>query len=658
MKFTIAYVLVFFSLSVSGQVADSTVMDLIEMSLEDLINVKVVTSKTNLNSKETPSIVTIITREEIKNMGARDLMDVLNQIPGFNFCVDVLNTVGPGARGNWGIEGKILLLIDGNEMNEVLFGTTQFGQHYDISNIDKVEIIRGPGSSIYGGYAELGVINIMTRNGQQMKEASLGFTYGNTGGNASRKNARFNMGGGNEKVNYSFSSIYGEAIRSDKTYTDIYGSQIGMAKNSMLRPLMVNGGINAGKFSMNMIYDGYYQNSVDEYDQIQNTADRVSLQGFYTSMKYEFYTGSKLVIIPKVNYKIGTPYYVSVTSPYAYDLTSQRIAPAINIGFNPKEGTNFIFGLDSYFDKAKSSLPGPNGEGYFHALNADNSVSFSNLGLFGQGHLKIEGTNITLGARMDHHSQFGSAFSPRVGITKSWRKTHVKALYNQSFRAPSIENIRNDPGINPEKTHVTEVEFGYSLSKNMLLTANGYYIQIIHPIVFFVDESNPIGTYKNFNQAGSAGFEIEYKMKQLWGGISANFSYFNSQGINKVPYYNSGLDGKSVLAFPGSRVNFHANLKISKVLSINPSTNITSKRYGVTGLDQNGEYIYSQFNPQMISNIFLRAKSKNIDAGIGIYNVSDERQIYLQPYSGGHAPLPGLGREFLVTIQYSVPMNK
>jgi len=72
--------------------------------------------------RETPGVVTIVTREEIVRSGARDLIDVLRNVPGFSFGVDVEGVVDLGFRGVWGHEGKILLMIDGLEMNEQLFG--------------------------------------------------------------------------------------------------------------------------------------------------------------------------------------------------------------------------------------------------------------------------------------------------------------------------------------------------------------------------------------------------------------------------------------------------------------------------------------------------------------------------------------------------------
>jgi outer membrane receptor for ferrienterochelin and colicin len=89
-------------------------------------------------------------------------------VPGFAFGVDVQGVVGIGVRGNWGHEGKVLLLIDGQRANELLYSTTQFGGHYPADLIERVEIIRGPGSAVYGGFAELAVINVITRTPESL----------------------------------------------------------------------------------------------------------------------------------------------------------------------------------------------------------------------------------------------------------------------------------------------------------------------------------------------------------------------------------------------------------------------------------------------------------------------------------------------------------
>ena len=102
----------------------SDTLDLYNMTLEQLMQLKAsgvpsemekiinqligVASKKALTSRDSPSIVSLITKDEIARSGARDLIDVLRLVPGFDFGVDVQGVVGLGIRGNWAYEGKVL----------------------------------------------------------------------------------------------------------------------------------------------------------------------------------------------------------------------------------------------------------------------------------------------------------------------------------------------------------------------------------------------------------------------------------------------------------------------------------------------------------------------------------------------------------------------
>jgi outer membrane receptor for ferrienterochelin and colicin len=136
---------------------------------------------------DSPAVVTAVSAEEIRSSGARDLMDVLLLVPGFFFGVDVQGTIGPGFRGLWGQEGKILLLIDGKEMNEQLYSTMQLGHEFPVELIERVEVVRGPGSVIYGGNAELAVVNVITRNAQGSTDVLASATYGQMLGSYGRR---------------------------------------------------------------------------------------------------------------------------------------------------------------------------------------------------------------------------------------------------------------------------------------------------------------------------------------------------------------------------------------------------------------------------------------------------------------------------------------
>jgi len=176
-------------------------------------------------------LIMSIKREEIQNSGALNLIDLLNLVPRIDFGVDVEGVLGIGMRGNWAHEGKVLVLLDGQEMNEILFGTTQFGNHFSVDQIKKIEIIRGPGSAIYGGYAEYGVINIITRTGEDINGASLSGTYGQKEGAYGRRNVNLSLGKKIGALNTSISAFMSQGHRSDQVFTDLYGGTYDMAEN-------------------------------------------------------------------------------------------------------------------------------------------------------------------------------------------------------------------------------------------------------------------------------------------------------------------------------------------------------------------------------------------------------------------------------------------
>jgi len=170
--------------------------DFDEMSLEELLNVELtVASRKALSGRESPGIVTLLTREELRAAGARDLMDALRLVPGFSFGVDVQGVAGLGVRGFWAHEGKVALFIDGVEMNENLYATLQLGNHYPVELIEKIEIIRGPGSAVYGGTAELAVIQVTTRSGAELAGWEAAASWGQGGDGWMRRKGSLAAGG-------------------------------------------------------------------------------------------------------------------------------------------------------------------------------------------------------------------------------------------------------------------------------------------------------------------------------------------------------------------------------------------------------------------------------------------------------------------------------
>jgi outer membrane cobalamin receptor len=622
--------------------------------LEKLINSLIsVASKKPLSVRESPSIVSLITEEEIKNSGARDLIDVLRLVPGIDFGVDVEGVTGIGMRGNWAHEGKVLVLLDGQEINEILYATTQFGNHFPIDLIKKIEIIRGPGSAIYGGYAEYGVINIITKQGEDINGVGASGIYGITEKDYMQRNISVAAGKKNKDLQWSMSGLFGQGQRSDQDYKDLYGGSYNMAGNSNLNPRYFNAGIAYKGLSARCIGDFFQTTERDAYDAINPVgAAAQNFSSIYTELKYAWKLNNKLTITPKFNYKTQSPWQTPQSDTLeAYYRTATRTTGNITASYSPTRKINFVAGSEIYQDIATTHYQGDT------FYNGKTQVSFYNYAFFLQGLVKTRIVNIILGARYDKHNVYGDAFVPRVGLTKKYDRFHFKALYSNSFRAPSIENINHSrvTGISPEKTQVSELELGYQVTHKSIITVNFFDIITRNPIVYYLD-SNLTDAYKNGYQSGTRGIEAEYKIKGKWGYLAINYSFYTANGKPKISDYRVSTDSAALLGFANHKINLNASFSITKDISINPSASWYGTRYGYASSDSLYNPILQKFDPKTLINIFIRYKTpvKGLVFGIGVYDLLNQKFVFIQPYNGGHAPLPAPSREFIFRLSYDL----
>ncbi|MDH7499036.1 MAG: TonB-dependent receptor plug domain-containing protein [candidate division NC10 bacterium] len=152
--------------------------DLLAMSIEDLMKVNVYSaSRYEQTISEAPALVTVITASEIKRYGWRTLAELLRSVSGL-FATNDRNYTYLGIRGLGAFGGynhRFLLLVDGVRMNDAIYDSAMIGEEFilDVDLIDRVEIIRGPGSSLYGANAFFGIINVITRRGGEVRGAEL-----------------------------------------------------------------------------------------------------------------------------------------------------------------------------------------------------------------------------------------------------------------------------------------------------------------------------------------------------------------------------------------------------------------------------------------------------------------------------------------------------
>ena len=664
-KMFLGFLLIFVFQTGYSQQDTLSAKDLLSMSFAELLDIEIsVASKKAMTQRESPAIVSVITQTDIQNSGARDMVDVLRLVPGIEFGIDVQGTVGLSMRGNWGHEGKVLLMIDGQEFNELCYSTVVYGNHFPVDNIKRIEIIRGPGSSIYGGFAELGVINIITENSEDINGVKAVVNYGHTG-ESGRSNVGLSAGKKIDDFEFSLSGFYSDGNRSDRDYTDVFGDTYSMKDNSDLTSLMINTGLKYKDLSIRFIYDDYKVKSRDFFYTNASKAYSYNFVSMLGEIKYDWKVNDKLTLTPKFNYISSSPWTsLDECAPgdnmyFNFNRTITKLRPSLTALYDINDDFNIIAGAEYTEETGKISSDDWLGPYY----DSKDELSFGNFAAFAQGIIQTDFVNMTVGIRADIHSEFGAAFAPRIGFTKAFDKFHAKLLYSMAFRSPGIENVNNaflnadgEPDIEPEKTQVFEIEAGYKLTKNMLLTANVYYINIDNTIVYFIDGSGILG-YKNVDVSGTEGFDLEYKLKQKWGYINLSYSFYSAKGINKVPDYQVPNEEAPMLGTPQHKVTLNSSFNLYKGLSLNPSLAYLGKRYAYTTYDPASfDVVLKEMDAIMLLNVFINYRDLGVEGlnlGIGAYNLLNADYDYIQPYNGWHAPYPGKGMEFIIKLSYN-----
>jgi outer membrane receptor for ferrienterochelin and colicins len=154
---------------------------LLDKSIEDLMSIEIDSvygaSRYTQKVTEAPASITIITSEDIQKFGYRTLADILRNVRGFYVSYDrnysYLGVRGYGLPGDY--NSRITLLIDGHRLNDDIYDAAMIGTEFpiDVDLIDRVEVIRGPNSSLYVASAFLGVINVITKRGRDLQKVSV-----------------------------------------------------------------------------------------------------------------------------------------------------------------------------------------------------------------------------------------------------------------------------------------------------------------------------------------------------------------------------------------------------------------------------------------------------------------------------------------------------
>lgn len=613
--------------------------------------------------KDSPAVVTVVTAEEIHETGARDLIDVLQMVPGFFIGQDVQGITGPGFRGLWGYEGKILLLVDGKEMNELLYSTMQLGNEFPVDLIERVEVVRGPGSVIYGGNAELAVINIVTRGVQGGTDVLVAGTWGEfTDGSGGFLNS-YARRGGTLSGRYVFESVpglsafvsgsYGQGQRSARRFVDSEGNSAPMLGNSALDPAVAQAGLAYRNVQATFLYHRYATTSIVGFGTVAPQAP-ANFDSYHAELTGTFRPTDRLEIVPRLNLTVQRPWTTpdQALDSY-YDKTARRLRARLIGRWAPIDQLQITLGGDAMFDTG--TLNGPADVGLQTSFNGANQVDYRIFGGFIEAYSENPIVNIAAGARYDNHNVVGGALVPRVVLLRAFGPVHLKGLFSLAFRWPGIENLNLGTNLRPERTMVFEFEGKVDLGSKAHLSLNAFNIGIDSPIAYTIDDATGTEGYQNLGRQGTSGGEAAFKARWSWGSVNANYSLYVPTLADNVPNYEPpGIAGQ-FLAAPNHRGMVSGALRPLPWLSIAPTVLLFGPRSMLVAPDAQGNEQAAQLPVQVLANLTVRAELpvvKGLAVSLGVYNLFNTPFAWVQPYRGSQPPLPALDREVLLKVSY------
>ncbi|HUG09773.1 MAG TPA: TonB-dependent receptor [Opitutaceae bacterium] len=536
--------------------AETQASDLADLSLEELMGYRIEkvfgASKYEQRVTRAPASVSIVTAADIQNYGHRTLSDVLRSMRGI-FVSNDRNYDYTGVRGflrPGDYNTRVLTLIDGHRVNDVVYDSVYFDRvnSVDIDWVERVELIRGPSSSIYGSSAFFGVINIVTRNAAQMNGGEFSAEAGSFGSYTARVGYGRQFSNNTDLVlNFSYFESEGE----ERLYFPEFDERISsesLARNHGVaedadgeRAMKFSATVRHGPFT----FSGYFSTrrkavptaSFATYfnDGREEAVDEIAFVD--VKFEHEFSPDLRLVARAAVD-------HYGYSADYPYDFAEPGDPTDIVINKDSAHGDWFSTELQltaklrerhtivvggefryafrqeqvSYYDTTPPE--------YF--LDIDHSSH--TMGFYAQGEFELHRkVLLNAGLRYDYYpNSFGGTLNPRLGlIYNPTARTTIKALYGQAFRAPnSYEQFYYTPfqgELEPERIRTAELVVEHYFGTDFSIGLSGYRYEVDNLINQFETEEGDL-FFDNRDKTTAHGVEVELAGK-FQSGIQARASF-------------------------------------------------------------------------------------------------------------------------------------
>ena len=538
-----------------------------------------------------PSVATVITEDDIKRMGVNSIYEALESVTGIHLYPSNLDRMKP----NFSIRGihtsenpQTLVLINGKRANYEYTGSRWEQFNVGINLVERIEVIRGPGSAIYGADAYSGVVNIITKGIDSLSGQDFGIKYGSF----NTKSTWFNHVESGNALKYSFNAQW-QDTQGDKSRIvnadAMHGFGLGFLS---LAPGPLDTQLETIDIHTELAYKGFYAKAwylKNDGGTGAGAAQALSNRDYEKTKGLTLNTGYKWAQSETLNFDFSAYYQTydddtffmifppGMALPRAFNeqgvptdftiftegVIGQPIANEKYLGVNlisqytgfeqhklrfevgyrkttaeQEEYKNFGLGvLDGTENFKDGTLTNVTGTPYIYMFDQERKLTFLSL----QDEWKIaDDWEFTAGARYDHYSDFGSTFNPRLAMV--WQTKHnltTKFLYGAAFRAPSFQELYavNNPivlgnnKLSPEKIKTYEVSFDYRINFDWKLLVNVFSYRA-EKMISWLSNGDGTNTAQNASKQSGQGIEIESYWKLSKSiDLKAGYAWQKSENI-------------------------------------------------------------------------------------------------------------------------------
>ncbi|MEW8403746.1 MAG: TonB-dependent receptor [Candidatus Thiodiazotropha taylori] len=545
----------------------------LSLSLQELMDLEVtISTDTRQTVAKAPSAVTVITEEDIKATGATNLVDILESVPGIHIRANQF-----GFRPLIQIRGatatQTLLMVNGVSMRDLLWGFGFFWKGMPVSSIERIEIIRGPGSALFGADASAGVINVITKAASKISHNEVGVRSGSfdtdngwvqyadslNGVDVGLTMDFYNTDGHDPQIDTDAQSIsdrrsgtsaslaadnaqYGwksEEIRFSAAYSN-WRLNLDYAKHDDIETGMTGLGVldpitKANDKRINA--DVFYNDSQFHPDWIIDAELRFQDYSYSSGDGFQERPPGALSEANRsgiINQMRSAERRVSAEASGLY---SGFQGQSVRLGtgyiwqdlYRVEQYVNFGTGPDGEEIPLGSELVDLSDTPYAFSPEKRRKIYY----VFAQDIWQLTNDwELTAGARYDHYSDFGSTFNPRLGLV--WQSTDqltTKLFYGRAFRPPSFQelyastsNALPNPELKPERSETWELAFSYRLNSNLNFGMNLFHYQQTDLIDDVKAPEDTVGTFTNIGEHTIQGIELEAKW-QLANNLRISGNY-------------------------------------------------------------------------------------------------------------------------------------